>query len=228
MLKKSDLEKLYLEEMRPIRYISKKLKCNPRTVSKYLKKYNIPIRYGGEAVKTQWINNSERREKTRELARKNIAGKREKTGRLMKCFFCGEAFYAQNNEIEKGKYYCSTACAKADGAYSRKAGSNPHWSGGNKQYRGHDYKMQRNKLKCRENKKCQICGISEDEYGSSFWLYYIIPFNHFGIERHHEANQLNNLAYLCPKCHFRMREETTGIENKTDYKKTFQRICLQF
>lgn len=60
----------YLNEMKGIREICKLLNTNAnRTISSILKYYNIPVRHGGEAIKTQWINNDERRCETSKTAK---------------------------------------------------------------------------------------------------------------------------------------------------------------
>lgn len=51
----------YLTEMRSYRWLCKAWGVNNRTVAKILEYCGIPIRHGGEAIKTQWINNPERR-----------------------------------------------------------------------------------------------------------------------------------------------------------------------
>lgn len=57
----------YVVERRSYRNICLLWKINNRTISKLLKEYNIAIRYGGEAVKTQWENNPKRREEAGKL-----------------------------------------------------------------------------------------------------------------------------------------------------------------
>lgn len=50
------LYQLYIVEQKSYRDICKELQINNRTVPKLLKRFNIPIRHGSEAVKTQWSN----------------------------------------------------------------------------------------------------------------------------------------------------------------------------
>lgn len=52
---------LYLDKKWSFRKLSKEYSINGRTIKKILKYYDIPVRYGSEAVKTQWIDNEERR-----------------------------------------------------------------------------------------------------------------------------------------------------------------------
>ena len=56
-----------------INYISKKWKISNRGISMLLKHFNIPIRYGSEAIKAQWINNDERKKNASENLRKYVS-----------------------------------------------------------------------------------------------------------------------------------------------------------
>lgn len=58
------ITRLYVDEHASFREIARTLKINERTVHKLLDELVIPIRYGSEAVKTQWENNPERRKTT--------------------------------------------------------------------------------------------------------------------------------------------------------------------
>ena len=71
---KETLINLYIKEKKSYRQICKILNINNRSVKKLLQFYKIPIRRGGEAIKTQWINNDERRRKQAKYF-KDIASK---------------------------------------------------------------------------------------------------------------------------------------------------------
>lgn len=59
---KEQMHQWYIVEMKTYRQIMKLIGTkNNREIPKLLKEYNIPIRHGSEAVKTQWINNDERK-----------------------------------------------------------------------------------------------------------------------------------------------------------------------
>lgn len=79
------LNELYIENKMTTRQISKYIGLSYNKVSEWLKKYDIEIRYGSEAIKTQWINNNERRKMTSEMAKKNLNTKesREKCKKAM-------------------------------------------------------------------------------------------------------------------------------------------------
>jgi len=78
------LFEMYVVQLKPLSEISKILygedKNCKSSVNRWLKKLDIELRHGGEAIKTQWIDNEERRvkasEKTKEtLLRKDVRAK---------------------------------------------------------------------------------------------------------------------------------------------------------
>lgn len=75
-LPKNELARLYLEEMKSTYQIGSLFNCSHEKVRRNLKHYDIPIRHGGEAIKTQWIDNPERRKKQSEWAK--INGEKQK------------------------------------------------------------------------------------------------------------------------------------------------------
>ena len=52
---------LYIVKKLPTRKVGEIIGLSKGKVSEWLKKYDIEVRYGSEAIETQWINNSERR-----------------------------------------------------------------------------------------------------------------------------------------------------------------------
>ena len=54
---------LYIVKKLPTRKVGEIIGLSKGKVSEWLKKYDIEVRYGSEAIETQWINNSERRKK---------------------------------------------------------------------------------------------------------------------------------------------------------------------
>jgi hypothetical protein len=56
------LLKYYLGQFQTYRQICNELKINTRTLMRYMRQFNIPVRRGGEAIKTQWINNIARKQ----------------------------------------------------------------------------------------------------------------------------------------------------------------------
>jgi hypothetical protein len=76
---KEQMHQWYIVEMKTYRQIMKLIGTkNNREIPKLLKEYNIPIRHGSEAVKTQWINNDERKKKQSEQLSETQTGKPSK------------------------------------------------------------------------------------------------------------------------------------------------------
>lgn len=69
------LKEMYIDKMYSFREIMPILGVTNRTVRKLLQYYDIPIRYGGEAVKSQWHNNDKRRKEWGDLNKKLKTGK---------------------------------------------------------------------------------------------------------------------------------------------------------
>lgn len=61
---------LYIKQKLSLRKIAKIYNINPSTVSNILKNSGISLRTGSEAIKTQWIDADERRNKTSQLFKK--------------------------------------------------------------------------------------------------------------------------------------------------------------
>ena len=80
------LENKYNKEKLPIRKIAKEMgysSTSTESISKLLSYYGIEIRKGSEAIKTQWLNNTERRNETSKLAKVNLC-KKESRDKLRK------------------------------------------------------------------------------------------------------------------------------------------------
>jgi SPP1 gp7 family putative phage head morphogenesis protein len=115
---KSVLIDMYCVSRMPLRKIAHELDINFRTVLRLFIKYEIPKRAFEETIKLQWIGNAKRKNDQAEFAYKKIAGKKHKTGAYLKCPVCEIRFYAQKNEIARGRTWCSTVCAAIGGAYA--------------------------------------------------------------------------------------------------------------
>jgi DEAD/DEAH box helicase domain-containing protein len=73
------------------------------------------------------------------------------------------------------------------------------WSSAANNY-GHNWKLQKDRARKRDNYRCQVCGRIEE--GRSHHVHHKIPFRQFSSQE--EANQLHNLITLCPSCHQRV------------------------
>ena len=67
-------------------------------------------------------------------------------------------------------------------------------------YYGPNWLAQRDRARARDGYRCQACGVLEG--GRTHHVHHRIPFRTFALYR--QANQLSNLATLCPRCHHRV------------------------
>lgn len=95
--------------------------------------------------------------------------------------------------------YCDMECMSKHYAEIYSGENSPTWKGGKGHHYIGNFYHQRNKARNRDNYKCQLCGITEDEYGQQMSVHHIILYRHF--KNKDEANELNNLICLCEKCH---------------------------
>lgn len=73
--------------------------------------------------------------------------------------------------------------------------NNPAWLGGHTAYRGGNWNTQRKLARKRDKDTCQDCGLQQ----KSLPVHHVIPYHLF--DHYSQANQLDNLRTLCPKCH---------------------------
>jgi excisionase family DNA binding protein len=150
--------------------------------------------------------------------KKNYCSRKcRKTSKIINCDWCKKEIIRVPAQIEKHNF-CSTSCM---GKYQTKnySGKNSkHWLGDYQKYYGSDWNHQRNAARERDNFECQICGIKETVKQHD--VHHKKAFATFGIERHKEANELNNLITLCNSCHSKIEpKRTKGLKNKNGYNK---------
>lgn len=142
-----------------------------------------------------------------------------KTNRMtVQCLNCNKNITRKVSSIREHNF-CSIECM---GEYYSKtnmfSGENSGtWNGGKKTYRGSNWLSQRRKARKRDNYTCQICGITEDEYGKELSVHHIIPFICFDDYR--EANKLENLICVCEPCH---RKIHSGDNHPSKFSYTYK------
>ena len=81
------------------------------------------------------------------------------------------------------------------------------WRSDPNQY-GPNWDAQRDRARARDGYRCQACGTPErvraSERGGSHHVHHKTPFRAFASYR--EANRLDNLTTLCPRCHLRVEQ----------------------
>ena len=120
------------------------------------------------------------------------------------CDGCGVTFYRKPFK-KRGKRYrfCSVTCRTA---HQPKGSDSPRWRGGHEKSRGASWKTQSHLARERDNHTCQKCGHTPRAPERQIPVHHVIPFGRFGIERHEEANALDNLVCLCDPCHSRLEQ----------------------
>jgi len=74
--------------------------------------------------------------------------------------------------------------------------NNNNWKGGRTKYRGANWHKQRKKALERDNYKCQVCGVLQEDMNRELTIHHIIPYHEGG------TNDLENLITVCMSCHF--------------------------
>lgn len=118
------LEDMYINKMMSARKISKEIGLSYNKVCEWLKENEIPIRYGSEAIETQWINNTERRKLQAKLLIKNC-GIEESVSR-----FEDYSEYRKTSEYSEWRLYVWSrdkfCCVKCGAKRSVKVNLNAH------------------------------------------------------------------------------------------------------
>jgi 5-methylcytosine-specific restriction endonuclease McrA len=124
-------------------------------------------------------------------------GKSERNRIQRECTNCGEQFTRNAASMSHDRVFCSIDCRDE---YQVEADDYHPWDGTGTSYRGPSWQEQRQKALERDGYECQECGKGEDD-AYRLDVHHITPFREFGIERHTEANELDNLRVLCRSCH---------------------------
>lgn len=109
----------------------------------------------------------------------------------LECEVCGSVFEVPECNASR-RVCCSYDCL----SIFQSGENSPRWKGGHSSYYGPSWRKQRQKARERDDGECQVCGRSDDVH-----VHHIRPFRKFGVEKHEEANQLDNLVCLCPEHH---------------------------
>ena len=181
----------YVEKLMSTRQIAELLYGNSKnqsSINKWLKKFNIPLRQGGEAVKTQWINNDSRKQKQAKLIQKNIT----KEVRLkIKNTMQTKEYKEKQREVHLGV---------KNGMY-RVLGSNHHnWNPARthqqrvKERKTYKYREWRLSVFKRDKYTCQCCG---DNKGGNLRAHHLRSYDLHENERYN----IDNGITLCEICH---------------------------
>lgn len=122
------------------------------------------------------------------------------------CQGCGAAFTLADWRVRKGEgQFCSMAC-RDRGAHT--ARRDPPGIRLTSRYYGWSWREAQRLARERDG-CCMDCGATPSDLGRALAVHHIVPFKHYGIRRHPEANALANLVALCQPCHIK-REWATN------------------
>ena len=182
----------YVVDKMTTRQIARQIYGNEKcfnSVKKWLKKYKIPLRHGSEAVKTQWINNDERRKLSRDIAKKTLL-KKEVRDKIRQ---------AQQTEEYKMKQSISKT-GKKNGMYGVRGEKSPRWNNNLTDYervvgrKTIKDTIWREKVYEKDNYTCVVCG---DNRGGNLNAHHLYSHNRYIDKRY----DVNNGVTLCEACH---------------------------
>ncbi len=123
------------------------------------------------------------------------------------CAECGTVLLVAPNRAKKSKnVFCNHTCHDEWRSKHQTGATRYNWKGGCFDYYGESWKSARRAARKRDNDTCQECFTTKAKIGKNLDVHHRIPFRNFGVERHLEANALNNLICFCPRCH-KVKEE---------------------
>lgn len=199
------LTRLYHFEQLGIKKIAKKLGVSDHNLWDWFDDLGIERRTKSDAVVLQWQNNDERRLQGSGFMKTMLS-----TGVINN--------HGSNNPAKQAAARIKikeSKLGKKNWMHGRRGPLNPMWGGGKVYYYGASWPEQRDEARKRDNYTCQRCGLTGTEYGRQLDVHHIVKFRNFGLARHAEANQLDNLVCVCTSCHHTI--EHNGIERLHDY-----------
>jgi len=198
----------YVVEKRTIRQLAVEIYGdinNMSSVNRWLKKFNIPLRHGSEAIKVQWIDNEERRELSRNLAKNNLQS---------------EASVRKSRETQSTSEYREGASERKKGENNPMYGVirennvlwNPDITDEQRVLQRKTYLDARFKkgVKARDSNTCKICG----ETKGTIVAHHLMSYTEYPEFRY----DIDNGVTLCEKCHIDFHEKFGwGKTTKEDF-----------
>lgn len=181
---KEILYELYVIKKYPTRKVGKIIGLSYQKVGEWLKKYDIPIRYGSEAIKTQWIDNEQRREKHSELMKKVSPN-------FDRSFMYTDEYRKKQSESKKGS---------KNGMYGVIGEKHHNWRFDKTknqriiERKSYKYSNWRNSVFKRDNYECKHCGY---EKGGKLIAHHINSYDIHELQRY----DIDNGVTLCKNCH---------------------------
>lgn len=210
----------YIENKKTLRQISKNVyghENNFSSIGNWCEKSGIQLRHGGEAIKTQWIDNDKRRKQASELAKKNLNNPniREKIKRVRSTnkdikikkdyikykklypHLRGKEFMQLEEYREKQRL---SKLGSKNGMYGVTGERHPNWNPNRTheqrvaERKTYKVSMWRKEVFKRDNYICKCCGYDK---GGILVAHHIYSYHEYEELR----TEVSNGITLCEKCH---------------------------
>lgn len=205
---KEFLHQRYVNEKATIRQLAVEIYGNVKcatSVNGWLKKFNIPLRHGSEAVKTQWIDNEERRELSRSLAKKNLQS--EESMKKAKEAQSTPEYREVASERKKGENNPMYGVIREDNVLWNPDITDEQRVAQRKTYLDARFKKG---VKERDGNKCTVCG----EYKGTIVAHHLMSYVEYPEFRY----DIDNGVTLCEKCHISFHQKYGwGKTTKDDF-----------
>ena len=140
-----------------------------------------------------------------EWASKTLSGENSpRWGRVtVECAYCGDSKRVSQYRHEHcQRHFCHDKNCWGKWASKNRVGeAHPLWTGGGVSYYGPNWNHQRRACMDRDDHRCQICGVLDEDAARSLEVHHIRPIAEF--DELENANRLGNLITLCRGCHKR-------------------------
>lgn len=211
---KEFLYQRYVNEKATIRQLAVEIYGNVKcatSVNGWLKKFNIPLRHGSEAVKMQWIDNEERRELSRDLAKTHLLS--EESVKKAREAQSTPEYREIASERKKGENNPMYGVIREDNVLWNPDITDEQRVAQRKTYLDARFKKG---VKARDGNKCTICGESKGTIVAHHLMSY--------IEHPEFRYDIDNGVTLCEKCHVSFHQKygwkKTTKEDFEEYLKT--------
>lgn len=201
------LKREYIDNKRTTRQISKDVygtEKNSPNIASWIKKLGIELRHGSEAIKTQWINNSERRKQASETAKIILCSEENRKKldefRASKGYRIVRQSKIRMTKDEFHKFLSDSRKGSGNPMYGRRGKLSPRWNPN----RSHDQRIQERKtfeyaewrksVFDKDDYTCQCCG---DNKGGNLVAHHLNSYHEHKEERY----KIENGITLCEKCH---------------------------
>lgn len=197
--KKKEIEDIIGEDLRE--YLTREYLCNMKTtrqisknifgvdtrasrINTWLKKLDIPVRQGGEAIKTQWINNDKRKLQASETMKRN--------SKIADRSYMSTSEYRLKQSISKK--------GEKNGMYGMTKDKHPQWNANRtheqriKERKTFEVSQWRKSVFKRDDYICQCCGYDKGNILVSHHLY---SYDEYEALR----TDISNGVTLCENCH---------------------------